>query len=105
MMPAGPAQREIKTNFDGISKHNVEFALLWSSLHTLCVLSAPEKRRERVASNLCDFCRHPGVELDRDELLGLFQDPHGQITGTGTNFENSVGRFQFGFLQRFVQYS
>lgn len=69
----GVGNEDVKGNpvdFDGISEHDFELALLWRSLYTLhMVLSAPEDRYESERSNLRDFGRHTRIELDRDELL------------------------------------
>lgn len=49
---------------------------------------------------LLDLGRHPGVHLNRDALLDLFEDPDRQVAGSGPDLEDDVGRLQEGLRRQ-----
>jgi hypothetical protein len=55
--------------------------------HLICSLSQ---------HTLLHFGCHSRVHLDGNDFPTSFEDPDGQITGSGTNFQHDIGRFQAG---------
>lgn len=74
-------------DLDRISQQDLELPLLRLPLYSLRY-----------------FGGHSGIELDGDDFPRRLQDANSQVTGTGTDFEDRVGRFQFGFLEGSSQF-
>lgn len=47
---------------------------------------------------LRDLAGHARVELDGDQPLGLLEDAHADVAGSGADLEDSVGGFQVGLV-------
>lgn len=61
-----------------------------------CARAAGETPYSLSKDTLLEFGRHTRVHLNRDTLLGLLEDPDCQVTGSGSNLEDDVGRLQVG---------
>lgn len=51
------------------------------------------------------LCRHPGVQLNANAFLGLFQDPDRQVARTGTDLQHGIGGFEEGLVDNGVGYT
>lgn len=68
-------------HLDDIPHQDLQLPLFGLALHTLGHLG-----------------RHPGVQLNTDAFLRLFQDAHSQITGSWSHFEDRVRGLEEGLV-------
>lgn len=54
---------------------------------------------------LGDLAGHTGVQFHGDQLLGLLENAHADVTGSGTDLEDGVGRLEVGLFDDGICYT